>query len=166
MEVKKSESLDYKIDFNDIFLREAGFGIADDYNDYIYDLDSNSIMQIKENFIKYNEELIPKLRSNELDLNLIENFRLAETLFSVYISKYMKRNGLLLNGYSQTKIRGSNKGKIVVTYKKVGSNIIETFESDSFENESLRIFNLICKLNHRTHLYDFNEFDITILKGK
>ena len=166
MEIKKSNSLDYKINFNDIFLRELGFDITEDDNMYVYDMDTNSILQITGKFIKYTEELFPKLRDNELDLNLIENFRLAETLFSIYLEKYSKRNNIKVLGFSQTKIKGSPKGKFIVTYTNIGDDEIKTLESGAYINQSVRIFSLLCILSHRKHLYDLDNFDIVIIKDK
>jgi hypothetical protein len=160
--IKKIDSLDYKIDFNDICMREMGYDITEDGK--LFHTDDNEIINIKEKFIIYSEDLQPNLRSNEIDLNLIENSRLMETLFGVYITKYCQRKGWTLNGYSQSYIKGSKKGKFVITYKEQGDNEIKSFESDGFENESLRVFNMVCKLNHRAHLYDFNRFDVQIDK--
>ena len=41
---------------------------------------------------------------------------------------------------------------------------IKEIRSDGFENESVRIFNLICKINKTEHLYDFNKFDVSVQK--
>lgn len=162
MNIAKSKSLDYKIGFNDYCMREMGFEVDED--DHLYDMDTESILQIKEKFIKYTEDLTPILKFNEIDLNLIENFRLMETLFQVYIGKYAQRHGMDVVGFSQSTIKGSRKGCFVVSYKQAGQ--IYEIKSDAYENESVRVFNLVCKLNHRTHLYDFEKFDVIIEKER
>jgi hypothetical protein len=162
MIMTREKALDLKIGFNDYCMRELGLDI--DENDHIYDIESEAILQIKEKFIKYSEDLVPYLNFNEIDLNLIENFRLMETLAQVYLRRYADNNGMNIVGFSQSKIRGSRKGLFVVSHSVDGE--IKEITSDAYENESVRVFNLICKLNHRSHLYDFDKFDIIIEKDK
>ena len=57
-----------------------------------------------------------------------------------------------------------SKGTFVLSYLKNGK--IENIKSDAFVNESVRVFNLICKITKRTHLYDFESMDIIIEKDK
>ena len=64
----------------------------------------------------------------------------------------------------QCSIPGSSKGKFVMSYIK--GDRTESIESDAFVNESVRVFNLICKIVKRTHLYDFDSMDIIIEKDK
>lgn len=162
MAKKKIISLDLKMRFNDIVMRELGLGITDD--DYIYDMDTESILQIKEKFIKYCDYENPTLKYNEIDLNLIENPRLMETLSLPYFSNYCKRNGITFETISQVLINGTNKGIFVLHYCINGET--KCIESEPFINDSVRIFNLICKLNKTTNLYQFNNFDIEIERKK
>lgn len=160
--IPKSESLEYKVGFNDFVMREMGFDI-DEY-DHLYDLETETILQIKEKFIKYTDELYPYLQFNEIDLNLIENYRLLESLFQVYITNYARSHMMEIKSFSFSKMKGTKKGKFTLSYIN-GGRIVD-IESDPYENESVRIFNLVCKLNHRVHLYDFEAFDVTIEKDK
>lgn len=162
--IKKEDSLEIKCEFNEFCIREMGFEI--DENDYLCDETTQSILQIKEKFIKYNnEDVYPILKANEIDLNLIENTRLMETIFQVYIINYANSHNMNLHGFAQSSLRGTEKGKFSVSYIVNGE--VMTIESDPFENESLRIFNLVCKLNHRTIMYKpFERFDVIIEKDR
>ena len=64
----------------------------------------------------------------------------------------------------QCLIPGSSKGTFVLSYIKNGKT--EYIKSDSFVNESVRVFNLICKITKRSHLYDFKSMDIVIEREK
>ena len=71
---KNIDMLDLKIRFNDAMMRELGLDITE--NDYVYDMDTESILQIKGKFIKYCDYEYPILKYNEeIELNLIENPR-------------------------------------------------------------------------------------------
>ena len=164
MNVYKKDSGEMKMNLNDIFLRELGFDITED-NDYIYDMDDGTVFQINEKFIKYTDDIpYPTLRSDEIDFNTLENYRMAESLFSVYIFKLAKRKGFEVVGYTQSLIKGSKKGRFVLDYKTAGK--IVSKESDPFENESVRVLNLICKINKTEHLYPFEDLDIIVLRDK
>jgi len=152
-----------KLDFNDITLREFKLGLDD--NDHVYDKETDTLYQISERFIKYSEEEIPLLHANEIDLNVIENPRLMEILFGMWATKWEKRNNAKVTAYYQSAIRGSKRGFFVMTYLSDGIN--KEFSSNVFVNESLRIFNLVCKLNHTEHLYDedtLKRLDIEIIR--
>ena len=157
---KKENLLEFKVNFNDITMRELGLDI--DENNHVYNIETESIYQIKEKFIKYSDEEYPVIRANEMDMNLIENPRLMEILFGIYITDWCNRKGYEFTSYYQSAIRGSNKGFFVVTYNINGES--SEIKSDVFVNESVRIFNLITKINHTTHLYDLENFDIEILR--
>ena len=83
MAKKKIDYFDLKVRFNDVMMRELGIGIVEDddhYLDYLYDIDTGNILQIKEKFIKYCDYEYPVIKFNEIEMNLIENPRLTETL--------------------------------------------------------------------------------------
>ena len=160
---KEEQQHEIKIDFNNIVLREFKLGL-DDY-DHLYDKETDSIYQISERYIKYSEDMVPMLHANEIDFNVIENPRLMEILFGMWVSKWEQRNGTKVTSYYQSAIRGSKKGFFVLTYLVDGAT--KEFKSDVFVNESMRIFNLVCKLNHTDHLYDrdiLNRLDIEIIR--
>lgn len=146
------EVLDLKIDFNDICMREMGIDITDE--GYIYSMDTESIITIKEKYIKYSDYLYPVLKHNEIDLNLIENSRLMESIAVMYISSRISNR---IISFSQCPIDGTNKGRFVMYYDKNGE--VKEYTSDPFINESTRIFNMICKLNKTSHLYRFDKYD-------
>ena len=110
---KKLSLLDIKIRFNDICMRELGLDI--DENDHIYDMDSQTIYTIKEKFIKYSEEEIPLLNLDEMDLNLIENPRLMETLFGYWVEARAKSKNLEITSFYQSSVVKSNSGSFVLT---------------------------------------------------
>ena len=111
---KEEQMHEIKIDFNNIVLREFKLGL-DDY-DHLYDKETDSIYQISERFIKYSEDMIPILHTNEIDFNVIENPRLMEILFGMWVNKWEQRNAAKVTSYYQTAIRGSKKGFFVLTY--------------------------------------------------
>lgn len=163
MAKKKIDLLDLKIRFNDIMMRELGLDITED-DDYIYDIDTESILQIKEKFIKYCDYEYPVLKHNEIEMNLIENPRLTETLCLPYLVRFCERNGVIFHTMSQVPIDGSNKGYFTLSYIAEGQT--KEIKSNSYINESLRIFNLITKINKTEHLYRFDELDVEIPKKK
>lgn len=152
---KKVNLFKIKLAFNDVFMRETGLDIDD--NDHVYDMDRQEVLQIKEKFIKYCDYEFPVLNHNEIDLNLIENPRLTEILAFKWLTDHIANEIVSLD---QTIITGSNKGHFVMSYVKNGRT--ESIKSEAFINESVRIFNLITKINKTEHLYNFNQWDISI----
>ena len=155
--------LELKINFNDISMREMSLDIDDE--NHIYDMDTESIYQIKEKFIKYSEDEYPLLNHDEIDMNLIENPRLMEILFGMWVVKWGARKGYEVTSYYQSIIRGSQEGIFVVTYVNTNGEVNE-LKSDKFINESVRIFNLISKMNHTNRMYDLSKFDIEIRRDR
>lgn len=155
---KKVDMTEIKINFNDIVMREFGLDVDDE--DHVYDMDTESVYQIKGKYLKYSEDVYPVIGAHEIDMNLIENPRLMEILFGTWIVKWAQRKNVEVTSFSHVQMRGSNKGYFVMTYVKDNEKF--DFKSDVFLNESLRIFNLVTKLNHRDHMYDVSQFDIEI----
>lgn len=167
MAKKKIDYFDLKLRFNDVVMRELGIGIIEDegrYLDYLYDIDSGNILQIKEKFIKYCEYEYPMLKHNEIEMNLIENPRLTETLCLPFLMRFCERKGIVFHSMSQIPVDGSSKGYFALTYIAEGQT--KELRSDMYGNESVRIFNLITKINKTSHMYRFNEFDIEFPKKK
>ena len=162
MPKKKIDMFDLKLRFNDIVLREFGLGVTDD--DYVFDYDSDTILQIKEKYIKYSEDEYPVTKADEIDLNLIENPRLTETLVLPYMHRACARRGSQFQSLAQVPIDGTNKGIFVLYYEKDGQT--KSIASDPYVNESVRIFNLVTILNKTSHMYNFNEFDVEIVRKK
>ncbi len=157
--LKPKDLLNIKINFNDICLREFGLDYDED-SYHIYDIDTMSLYQVSEKFIKYVEEEYPIIHANEIELNLIENPRLMEIIFGIWIAKWQKRKQVVVNSYSQCLVKGSKAGYFIMTYEENGKTL--EMRSDVFINESLRIFNLVTKINHTSHMYDLSQFDIEI----
>ena len=166
--ISDKEFRSIKLDFNDICLREMGLDVEED-NNHVYDIEDGSVLVVTDKFIRYfYEDEDIKVAHNEIELNLIENPRLMEVMFNHYMVKYAAKKGWNITSIYQSNNIGSSNGIFVITYIEEYSNTGETknLQSDSFLNESLRIFNLICKLNHRTHLYkDLSRFNIPSTKG-
>ena len=145
-----------------------GLDVEED-NNHVYDIEDGSVLVVTDKFIRYfYEDEDIKVAHNEIELNLIENPRLMEVMFNHYMVKYAAKKGWNITSIYQSNNIGSSNGIFVITYIEEYSNTGETknLQSDSFLNESLRIFNLICKLNHRTHLYkDLSRFNIPSTKG-
>ena len=161
--LKKADLLDIKINFNDIVMRELGLDYDEDTY-HVYNIETESLYQVSEKFIKYVDTEYPIIHANEIELNLIENPRLMEILFGIWISSWQERKGIEVNSYAQVPIRGSKQGYFIMTYAKNGKT--EEIKSDTFINESLRIFNLITKLRHTSHMYDVSKFNIEISPRK
>lgn len=149
-----------KIAFNDIVMRELGLDVDDD--DHIVDLDAEAVYTIKEKFLKYSDDPYPRLMANEIDFNMLFNPKLFELLFGIWVQRRAASKGIELTSFYQSVLQGTNKGFFVVNYV-VGQQPMEN-KSEVFLNESLRIFNLICKLNGTEHLYKshIDQFDIEI----
>ena len=156
---KKKELLKLMIIFNDAFMRETGLDIDD--NDHLYNMETDSALAINGKFLKYRDYEFPVLNGNEIDLNLLENPKLCETLANMWLHDHINNKILSLD---QCIIPGSSKGTFAMSYIK--GDKTESVKSDPFVNESVRVFNLICKITKRTHLYDFNSMDVVIEKDK
>lgn len=159
MAKKKQNLFKLKLIFNDAFMRETGLDI--DQNDHVYCMEKETVLQIKGKFIKYCDYEYPVLQHDEIDLNLIENPRLCESLALMWIADHISNEIVSLD---QANILGSNRGYFIFSYLKNGK--VESIKSDPFINESVRVFNLICKILKRTHLYDFASMDVVINKDK
>ena len=159
---KKKDNFDYlelKVDFNDRVMRELGLDLTDE--GYLFDIDTESVIQIKSKYIKYSEYEYPVTGPNEIDFNVIDNSRLMETISFPFLVNYCNSKGYEFHSISQNPAPDSNKGTFVLTYKTPSGEVKE-IKSDLFKNESVRVFNLICKINKTTRLYDFEEMDIII----
>jgi len=163
--MKKRELAFYelKIAFNDIALRELGLSVDDE--DHVCDDESETILTIKDSYLKYSDEEYPIINHGEIELNLLENPHLMEILFGVWVKRRAESKGLKIVSFYQSSIRGTDRAQFIVNYEQPDSSISES-KSDLFVNESVRILNLICKLNHTDHLYDFKTFDIDLKKNK
>ena len=159
---KKKNLFDLKVRFNDIVMRELGLDITEDDNNYLYNIDGDFILQIKGKFIKYFYEDYIILKHNEMEFNVLENPRLMEMIILPFISNYCDRKNVTFQSMSQVPTNENDKGRFIVSYIEMndkGERIIHDISSDAYINESVRIFNLICKINKTTNLYNFNEFD-------
>lgn len=167
MAKKKIDYFDLKVRFNDVMMRELGIDIVEDddrFLDYLYDIDTGNILQIKEKFIKYCDYEYPVIKFNEIEMNLIENPRLTETLCLPFLMNFCKRKNIIFHSISQVPVDESSKGYFVMVYITEGQT--KEIRSDVFCNESVRIFNLITKINKTSHMYRFNEFDVEFPKKK
>lgn len=157
IELELAEKLQpYKIRFNEICMREYGLDITED-DDYVYDIDTESILSFKERFIKYCDEYNPYLKPNEIEFNLLENSRMMEAIFAGFLMKYAMRHGQEIVSMHQSNIQGTDKGIFCYSYCNAGKTIEVT--SDKFVFESVRVLNLLCKMNKSSHMYNFEEFD-------
>ena len=156
---KKNELFKLMLIFNDAFMRETGLDIDD--NDHVWNMETDSALVINEKFLKYRDYEFPVLNGNEIDFNLLENPKLCESIANMWLHDNINNEILSLD---QCIIPGSSKGTFVLSYIKNGKT--EHIKSDPFLNESVRVFNLICKITKRTHLYDFDVMDVVIEKDK
>lgn len=156
---KKVNLLELKMRFNDIFMREAGLDYDPKNNNHVYTIEPFSFLAINEKFLKYGEFEYPVLNHNEIDFNLLENPKLCESLFMMWATDHINNE---IVGMQQCIIPGSEKGYFVMSFVKEGRTT--DIKSEAFINESVRIFNLLCKILHREHLYerDLKNLDIKI----
>lgn len=148
---KEQELFDLRVQFNDYVLRELGLDINDD--NYVYDIEKQQLLQINGKFIKYPESITDSQyinKNKEIELNCIENAGLVEILAVRYINDFCKKLGITLQSVSQECV-DNNNGYFSLAYI-TGGNILHK-DSDCFINESIRIFNLVCKLNKTDRLY-------------
>lgn len=139
-------TFDLSDEFNLKVMREFGLDVSAE--GYIYWMDTEEIIQLKDKYIKYCEEDNPILAHNEIEMNLLSNARLMETLAYSYLKRRINNEIVAI---SQDVIRGSNRGHFVLSYMKDGQ--VMKLSSDPFINDSVRVFNLITKINHTEHLY-------------
>lgn len=161
---KERKLYELKVMFNDIALRE--FGLDVDEDDHVCDPEEEIVYTIQEKFLKYSEDEYPTVGHDEIDMNLLENARLMEILFGLWIQKRAARKGIEITSYYPALVQGSQKGFFVLTYL-INGNYKEK-KSDVFLNESVQIFNLVTKIKHTAHLYaaKINDLDIEIERRK
>lgn len=154
---KKVNLLGLKMRFNDIFMREAGLDY--NYNNHVYNIETDSVLVINEKYLKYGEFEYPVLDYNEIDFDLLGNPKLCESLFMMWATDHINNE---IIGMQQCIIPGSEKGYFVMSFVKEGRTT--DIRSEAFINESVRIFNLLCKILHSEHLYkrDLENLDIKI----
>ena len=154
---KKKELITYdiKCGFNDFCMRELKLDITDD--DKVYYMDTNEILKYNDKFLKYPESEYTNIRPDEIEFNLLKNTRIMESLLSRFLDDYQRRNNIEITSILQSPNPGGD-GYCAFTYLCNGKTL--EYISDNFKNESLRMFNLITKLNNTSHLYDFSIFDI------
>ena len=152
-----------KVCFTDIFLQEMGFEVTED--DLIYDPVMDGVIQFKEKLFKYFDGDSLYLRHNEIEFNLLENPKLMAIIFSnTFIPRYNSDNdkGIEIESFYQSTPRGAIKGYACVVLKSEDGKPNEEIKSDKFINESVRILNLMAKLNGTSHWYDLDKIDIDI----
>lgn len=143
--------------FNDICMREFLFDV--DEHGHLYDMVTYEIFVYKDKFLKYCDEEDKIVRSNEIELNLLENSRLLNVLFGTFINNYAERHQVDINSFYQSTSIHGERGYMACSY--VGKdNIIKEIRSNNYLNESVRILNLLCKINKSEMRYDFDAFDI------
>ena len=79
-------------------------------------------------------------------------------LLSSFLNDYQQRVGIEITSVFQSTHDKGSTGYCGFKYIENGKT--KEIRSDDFMNECLRMFNLITKLNHTSHLYDFEIFDI------
>ena len=153
---KKTITLAMEIGFNDMVMQEMGLDIND--HDHIYDEEDEVIIQYDGCYLKYYDTDYIDLRPDEIKFNLIRNARLMDTLVARYIDKFCIRHGVQLSTYHQVGGFRGAKGYAAITY--VENGVSKEIRSDELVNESVRLFNLVCKINGTDDWYDFEKFDI------
>lgn len=151
-------TLDLKISFNDICMREMGLDVTDDDKMYLYHVDTETILKYNEKFLKYPEDEYTLFRSDEIELNLLRNSRIMDSLVSRYLHDFLMMKNIEITAFYHSTAERGKMGYCAFTYMLNGAS--EEYKSKEFKNESVRMLYLVCRLNKSTHLYDFNMFDI------
>ena len=89
MKKVKEITFEQKCIFNDYCMRELGLNLDD--NDRLVDDDTQSILQYREKFIKYQEDECVPIRPDEVEMDLLRNPRLMGILFGIYLQKFSER---------------------------------------------------------------------------
>ena len=147
---------DLKCAFNDFCMRELKLDITDD--DKVFYIDTNEILKYNDKFLKYPEDEYTIIRPDEIEFNLLKNSRIMDSLLSRFLDEYQHRVGIEITSVFQSTPHTGVDGYCAFTYLQNGKNV--EYRSDNFKNESVRMFNLVTKLNNTSHLYDFEQFDV------
>lgn len=147
---------DLKCAFNDFCMRELKLDITDD--DKVFYIDTNEILKYNDKFLKYPEDEYTIIRPDEIEFNLLKNSRIMDSLLSRFLDEYQHRVGIEITSVFQSTPNKGVDGYCAFTYLQNGKNV--EYRSDNFKNESVRMFNLVTKLNNTSHLYDFEQFDV------
>ena len=142
------------LEFGDLTLRELGLEI--DQNNYIVDQDTGNLLMFKDKKIKYNTDMVFRLNKDEISYDPLNNSRLMNHLFSYYASKLADEDSVYIGSYFNIPIKESDKSIMKV---KTDTNIIK---SEPYFNESVRIMDVICKINDSgtdVSKYDFKPFN-------
>lgn len=127
------------LEFGDLTLRELGLEV--DKDNYIVDQDTGNLLTVKDKKIKYNSETIFRLNKDEISYDPLNNSRLMNHLFGYYTSKLADEESIYIESYFNIPTKDSNKSIMKVKTQD------ETFKSDAYFNESVRIMDVICKMN-------------------
>lgn len=162
MVVRKSKDvkeipLNMKIAFNDICMEEMNLGIDD--NDRVYDETTMSLLLFREKYLRYVDEEYVRYRPDEIEFDMLSTARIMQFITGFYINWFASQNGINITSVYQY---NNSDGTGCAAYSYLENNVVKTFSSDSYFNESVRLLNLICKMNGTAHFYDFNKFDLVV----
>lgn len=146
-----------KLLFNERCMREFKLDCDEDTG-LLCDYDTEELFYYNEKYIKVPEDDTIYLEQNEIELDFIRNPRLMEIFVKRFLEQYQARTGIYVNSTYQSTSTLGERGYYAISYLQNG--VTREFASDMFFNESVRMFNLVCKLNNTAHMYDFNTFDI------
>jgi hypothetical protein len=102
-------------------------------------LDNGQPLLYQNKFIHYPKEAIQD--RNIIPFDLINNSRLMQFLFSIYIRNYQIENNIQIQQFFLTPLNNEGYGSAVIRQSSMTSDI----ESGMYRNESLRFIDLILK---------------------
>lgn len=148
--------------FNDVCMKEMGLDITD--TDLIYDIDTNSILQIDGMYLKYCASEYDQINPNmEIRFSLIEDPKLMAYLTTWYCEKVINSINCKLLGLNHYIIDNNTyRGYATLTVQPnynvyyngeiVGYGCIREIRSGNYINESVRLLSLICNLNGKSNI--------------
>lgn len=139
---------DNNIEFSDLTLREIGLEV--DANGHIVDEESGNPITMKGKYLKYNYGPVKRTSREEINYDPLNNPKLMNMLFCYYSNKLESEGSRGVDMYS-TNLFGEDK---VVLKAKVGDN---TIQSEPYLNESVRIMDVVLKMNDSTE--DISVYD-------
>ena len=142
-------------DFNSIVMNEVGLEV-DPYGN-IVDQDTRSILAMNGKYLTANGNK----DKSKIPFNPQYNFKLMQFIFGYYCKKLEQENGTHVNVVYTA--QDDKEKKLASLGIRVNDN--EEIESRCYHNESLRVMDLICRLNGSTNpdltKYDFSDFPNT-----
>lgn len=148
------------IEFGDLTLREIGLDVNED--NHIVDEETGMPILMKGKFLKYNHGPAKRVTRDEINYDPLNNSKLMNMLFGYYSDKLESEGS---RGIDMCASAITPNGKQVLKVKTGDDSI----QSNPYYNESVRLMDVICKLNDSgedVSKYDFKPEYMTKAKSR